>query len=183
MYQDRVEEALSVFQKVSPPPTSVIGGDGSAAIKPRDGAEAKATEEAKDNNVTAWTAIQYDYMAGYLDFYGDDLTRAKAVAAAYSAYPVPKWQQKFREIASQIKEAESVEVMTEAVDKEARDQRMAAAVNKAPSFELEVADGSLVVTHTNIDYVRLLGTLTATTHAVTFPPRAAGDIEVLQNGH
>lgn len=53
--------------------------------------------------------LQYDYLAAYAAFYREDLEAAKAIAAKYVDYPVVRWENRFAEVARQIKEVSGAE--------------------------------------------------------------------------
>lgn len=50
--------------------------------------------------------LQYDYLGGYLALHRGDYQQASQFAAAHVEHPVPRWQQRFAEIATQIAQRE-----------------------------------------------------------------------------
>ena len=60
------------------------------------------------NNFLVTEKIQYDYMQAYLYFYLEQPDKAEEIALEYTNYPVNKWQSKFKNILSQIREIRGV---------------------------------------------------------------------------
>ncbi len=84
--------------------------------------------------------LQYDLMQAYLDFFGGDLARARAIAETYRDHPVPRWRERFREILEQLDEAQGLGTGGEA----------GALLASEPSLELQLVDGRVVVQHANL---------------------------------
>ena len=52
--------------------------------------------------------LQYDYLAAYLCFFTGDLQKARQLAERHQSHPVPHWQQRFKQVLSQLDEAAGV---------------------------------------------------------------------------
>ncbi len=50
------------------------------------------------------TQLQYDYMAAYLAMHREDFGEAESIAKRYLEYPVPRWRDRFAELASQLRQ-------------------------------------------------------------------------------
>lgn len=119
LLQDRVEEALEQFELVTPPTGSIAAAVVAGKPVPPPVHAGGPLAGSVPFAPTPWPALQYDYMAAYMDFYsaGDgrssggaaarsyQLPIAAAVAAAYRDHPVPKWNARFKELAQQLSEA------------------------------------------------------------------------------
>jgi hypothetical protein len=79
------------------------------------------------------TRIQYDYCAAYLDFFGEDPQRARAVAERYADYPVNRWRNSFTALLHQLDEAEGKG--PKLVDAEDRTQRQGQLAANEPGFD------------------------------------------------
>lgn len=128
LLQDRVNEARAVFAAVPAPADSVAarsaparGGAGAGAGAAIGAAVAVGGAGAAGprgaTHSSSWMTLQYDYCAAYLDMFNwaagapapatpaERFPVAAAVAAAYGAYPIPKWAAKFAELASVLEES------------------------------------------------------------------------------
>ena len=163
LLQDRVMDAQAQFAKVPVPPGSVVSG---ARGTPSTVA-ATLTGAALEGQ---WGVLMYDYLAAYLDFFNvDDQPVARAVAAAYAEYPVPKWQRKFAAVAAQLAEADgaggagaaaagedSTLHADAAEDKElAREKQTSALMSSAPSLDIMAEGSGVRVTYSNLSAVSL----------------------------
>ena len=176
-----------------PAPAAARGGGAAAAAA---AAAAASTQAAPLPGAGAanWATLQYDYLAAYLDFFagspaagGTALSGAAAataagrytypvataVAAAYAAYPVPKWADKFAEVAAQLAEAAAAHSSARAggataalgsgasadergASKElSREAQQAKAAAREPSLELAVEGGEAVITYANLAVAQL----------------------------
>ncbi len=79
LLQDRVGEALGLFEQVQP------NGTGTAA------------------------RLQYDYMAAYLAMYASDPDRAATLADPYRQHPVKRWRDLFASVLAQVDEIRGAE--------------------------------------------------------------------------
>jgi hypothetical protein len=52
------------------------------------------------------TRLQYDYCAAYLELFGDEPERARAISARYAEYPVDRWRNAFVTLVHQLTEPE-----------------------------------------------------------------------------
>jgi len=95
---------------------------------------------AKVNAQALPARLQYDLMQAYLDFFGADHARARAIAETYRDHPVPRWRDRFREILAQLDEAEGRGTGLD-------DGSLLAT---EPTLELELVDGRVAVQHGNL---------------------------------
>ena len=97
------------------------------------------------------TAIQYDYMSAYLDFFVENPERAEEIAAKYADYPVGRWQQAFASISSQIAEL-SGDAST-VIDGQARNQTQTVQADSEPTIRLKQEGNQVVLVSKNVDEV------------------------------
>jgi hypothetical protein len=109
LLMDRVPEAMTLFAAVPPPADSVAARTRATAGAAAGAGAASSLAVLAAGRPGNWLGLQYDYCAAYLDLYtgpvedeaplpGTAFPVATAVAAAYAAYPVPKWAAKFAEV-------------------------------------------------------------------------------------
>ncbi|MBI5725512.1 MAG: hypothetical protein HZA50_16260 [Planctomycetes bacterium] len=88
--------------------------------------EAKAQFDAVDPAKLA-TAIQYDYFAAYLGFFGEDVKPVRALAEKYKDYPVDRWRNLFAAVTAQLDELEGKGAkVVDAEDKAQQQAKLAA---------------------------------------------------------
>jgi hypothetical protein len=139
LLQNRIDEAIQHFEKV----------DGAALP----------------------TQLQYDYFDAYLDFYRGRYDRAAEIANRYAAYGVTRWRDLFAQIRLQVsqqvamkegREAPIADVhatdVTDPIQRMLLDARGASQANlavHAPSIDLSIQDGRLILGHQNIDQIEV----------------------------
>ena len=103
------------------------------------------------------TRIQYDYFAGYIDFYSQGLDKAKAIVAQYSEHPVDHWRKAFADMGQQIKEVESGDKPEDqkSTDPEDRDRLIAELANADCSLDVDVEATEVQVDFDNLDSIRV----------------------------
>ncbi len=99
------------------------------------------------------TRMQYDYCAAYLDLFGDDPVRARAIAARYASHPVDRWRNTFAALANQLNEINGDG--PKVVDVENRDQRQGQLAAREPDVQLTIDAQTINLTWQNIETVRL----------------------------
>ena len=149
LIQNRVEEAVANFKRVDR--ASLLTG--------------KETTEAQ---------MQYDYFDAYFAMRTGAWDKAKAIATKYAAYPVPRWNGWFAQIADQLRERETLQgssagnVANKSGDTDTgsdttyrsdaereleggREAALASGAAKLPGLELTSKDGQFWIQHRNID--------------------------------
>lgn len=101
------------------------------------------------------TRLQYDYFTAYLDFFGEDLRKARALAAKYAEYPVDKWRNAFAAIKQQLDEIDGVGVPGKSADPEDRNQQQTQLASTDPNFDFTVEAKQLTINYQNLDSVRV----------------------------
>ena len=173
---DRVDDAQAIFRRVTPPRGSVAAVAAAAATGAPTAptvSSSLGSTPSSSSTAASWCTLQYDYMAAYLDLCGHagvDFPVAAAVAAAYAAYPVPKWAARFAELAQQLGEAagggsgsagrrarpaatdEGTPGVAAELDREAAVSRSAGA---AASLSMRVEGASIILTHVHVPRVTL----------------------------
>jgi hypothetical protein len=99
------------------------------------------------------TRMQYDYCSAYLDFYGDDPLKARAMAMKYVNHPVDRWRNAFASLANQLNEIEGGG--PKIADADDRDQRQGQLAAKEPSVEFTIEAKAINLTWQNLDAVRV----------------------------
>ncbi|MBZ0280734.1 MAG: hypothetical protein K8L97_08325, partial [Anaerolineae bacterium] len=89
------------------------------------------------------TRIQFDYLHAYLCFFTGDVTTARRLAEAHKDEPLPHWQKRFRDVLSQLDEAEG----KTSLPGDAGQQDLAAT---APSLELAVEGRQVRIDYKNL---------------------------------
>jgi hypothetical protein len=97
--------------------------------------------------------LQYDYVAAYADFYGENAGAARAIAEKYKNYPVDRWRKLFEGVIAQADEIEGKEAGV--VDKEDRNQQQNALATTEPTLELKVEAKNIVLAYRNVEEVRV----------------------------
>ncbi|MCG8652851.1 MAG: hypothetical protein MI861_23630 [Pirellulales bacterium] len=116
--------------------------------------------------------LQYDYVDAYLALHQEHFDRADRLAAKYTAHPIPRWQNRFGQLAAQLNQRRSLH-RTErlvSVDKEARDpitegsgdlsvidrqQRQQLASQEQPEVIVRVEGNSLRIDHRRAEEVTI----------------------------
>jgi hypothetical protein len=116
------------------------------------------TEEALDHfsridGERLESKIQLDYLRAYLEFFGDEPARARAIADRYADHPVDRWRNRFAEIAVYLDEAEGRR--RDRTESEIREQRLAELAGRAPSLEAVVDGARLRLAHDNLAACRV----------------------------
>lgn len=93
--------------------------------------------------------LQYDYMKAYASLYREDLTTARTLATQYAGHPVPRWQQRFANLANQLGELDGMGALT--ANDENRQQAQDQLAATEPSLELQVEAQEITVTYANLD--------------------------------
>eukprot|EP00026_Physarum_polycephalum_P000173 Phypoly_transcript_00173.p1 GENE.Phypoly_transcript_00173~~Phypoly_transcript_00173.p1 ORF type:complete len:2045 (+),score=409.17 Phypoly_transcript_00173:110-6244(+) len=129
LLQDRVDEALKYFNQIT------------------SGDVTKHTSEFQ---------IQYDYMAAYFDLYNENPTKAPVIAAKYINYPVPRWNNLFKDIRDKIASINDTSIIVgeaakggeEGID---RDREQAEHVQTEPGLSFSVESKKITINYDNID--------------------------------
>jgi hypothetical protein len=100
---------------------------------------------AKVDPTAASTKLQYDYLAAYTCFFTGDTARARTLAERHRDHPVPHWQQRFRQVLTQLGE----------IGGAAPIDPLDAAVAAAPSLELTVTDDAVTIDHRDLERCEL----------------------------
>ena len=59
---------------------------------------------AKIDRGSVTTEVQYDYVDAYLSMHGEQYDHADKIAARHIEHPIPRWQSRFRTLASQLEQ-------------------------------------------------------------------------------
>ncbi|MFY9341935.1 MAG: hypothetical protein WAT39_05575 [Planctomycetota bacterium] len=86
--------------------------------------------------------LQYDYLAAWTCFFTGDVQRARTLAQRHQDHPVLHWQQRFRDVLTQLDAAAG---RSGAGDEPTTDQAA-----QAPSLELAIADRTVNIAHRNL---------------------------------
>eukprot|EP01121_Diplochlamys_sp_Union-15-3_P001556 TRINITY_DN1133_c0_g3_i2.p1 TRINITY_DN1133_c0_g3~~TRINITY_DN1133_c0_g3_i2.p1 ORF type:complete len:297 (+),score=63.52 TRINITY_DN1133_c0_g3_i2:112-1002(+) len=124
--QDRIKEARETFGKVK-----LVGK------------EAEPDTEMR---------LQYDYLASYLDFFGQDLKVARSIVPKYKDYPVDKWNKLFLEVANKLKEVDEGS-KTEVADILARDQKQTKLAEAEPNLDIHIEAKKITLDYQNLSSV------------------------------
>ncbi len=109
--------------------------------------EALASFARVDRAELPWD-LQYDYMRAYLDFFSEEHALARGIAERYRDYPVKRWRGMFREVLSQLDEAQGA--APEGGDPDDRTQRQTALAASEPALELTVEARRVTVGYQNL---------------------------------
>lgn len=99
------------------------------------------------------TKMQYDYCAAYLDFFTDDHSKARSIAAKYVDHPVDRWRQTFAAISAQLDEAEGKEVKR--INDEDRNQQQTQLAATEPNFDVTIEGRQIQIDYQNLKSVRV----------------------------
>ena len=133
LIQDRIEEALALFKKVSP----------------KDFAGKKGQS----------LSIQYDYLQWYFDIlvgYDSGFKVAREVWKKYEDYPVITWRMLFNEIIDQLKEFDGIEEHDSDIDLEDIDKKkenLKKSKKLEPTLDFNIEDKKWNIDYTNIESV------------------------------
>ena len=95
------------------------------------------------------TALQYDYLRAYMDFFSNDHAVARGIAENYRQYPVERWRLMFLDVLNQLDEAEGRG--TRAGDPEDRTQSQTELAATEPSLDLKVESRSVTLGYQNLE--------------------------------
>jgi hypothetical protein len=93
--------------------------------------------------------LQYDYMRAYLDFFTPAHAVARSIAEQYRDHPVARWRDRFRDVLSQLDEAEGKNVVAGGPGDRTRNQTALAATE--PALELAVEGRRIALRHKNLE--------------------------------
>ena len=99
------------------------------------------------------TAMQYDLVASYLDFYSADLKIARGIVEKYKDHPVDRWRTTFAAISKQLDQVQGKVV--DVADKDDRDQTQAMLAATAPNFDFNVEAKKINLTYQNLQQVKI----------------------------
>jgi hypothetical protein len=99
--------------------------------------------------------LQYDYFTAYLDFFGEDLRKARALAAKYADHPVDKWRNAFAAIKLQLDEIDGIGPPGKSADPEDRNQQQTQLASTDPNFDFTIEARQITINHQNLDSVRV----------------------------
>jgi hypothetical protein len=95
------------------------------------------------------TRLQYDYMKAYVSLYEENLEQAASIAKAYAEYPVPRWRNRFVNLANQLKEVSGAgALVADAKDREQTQNQLAAT---EPALDLKVEARRIELAYQNLD--------------------------------
>ncbi len=104
--------------------------------------EALASFAKVDANKVA-TKVQYDYLAAYLCFFTGETAKARTLAEDHKDHPVLHWQQRFRNVLTQLDEAAGKTTT-------ATGEPTADLAATAPALELQITERTIAVAHKNL---------------------------------
>ncbi len=109
--------------------------------------------------------LQRDYLAAYLALHRGDLNTAGEIAQARAAHPVPRWRERFAELATHLQQFRDLNAGTELVSEKPsgqavapaaadlaiidRQRRQADAAHQQPSIQLASEGRQIRITHRN----------------------------------
>jgi len=96
--------------------------------------------------------LQYDAMSAYVDFYTDEPSRARSIAAAYRDYPVAPWRDTF---AAMIRKLDEIEGRAPPPGGPRDDASMESLADAAPTLDLDVAGRTVRVAARNVERCEL----------------------------
>ena len=99
------------------------------------------------------TTMQYDYFRAYLAFYQEDVETAGEIAERYVNHEVPRWNNAFANVRSQVKEIRGGGV--EVVDDQDRTQAQTQLASSDPTFEFDVESKQVHLRYQNISEVQV----------------------------
>ena len=99
------------------------------------------------------TALQYDLVASYIDFYNADPKIARGIAEKHKDHPVDRWRNTFNAISKQLDEVQGKVV--DVADKDDRDQNQSKLAATDPNFDFNVEAKRINMTYQNLKQVRV----------------------------
>jgi hypothetical protein len=108
---------------------------------------------ARVNRDAVATAMQYDYCAAYLKFFGDEPEQARAIAANYAAHPVDRWRNTFAAIVAQLDEAAGKSPGV--IDPESRDQQQGQLAVTEPNVDFTIENRTIRVNYQHLSSVQV----------------------------
>jgi hypothetical protein len=99
--------------------------------------------------------LQADYLRSYAALYQEQPAEAGRIAAAYAAYPVDRWRERFGQIAAQVAEIEGAAAQPARPVAEDREAQQAALAATEANFELKAEGRNVTLDYRNLDRVRL----------------------------
>ncbi|OQR99583.1 hypothetical protein ACHHYP_05542 [Achlya hypogyna] len=102
-------------------------------------------------DATAVPALQYDYMAAYLAFFGTDAAfpAARAAVTKYAAYPDARWRSRFDAVGAQLAALDALGQRAVAADSKADDVGIALTVHRD---RVEITQKGRRVTHADVRF-------------------------------
>ncbi len=97
--------------------------------------------------------LQYDYCAAYLDLFGEEPQKARAIASRYAKHPVDRWRNVFNAILNQLNEGDGKGPLV--ADAEDRSQRQGQLAATEPGFDFTLDGGKINLTWQNLHNVRV----------------------------
>lgn len=101
------------------------------------------------------TKVQHDYFTCYADFYDNDLAGARAVAAKYADFPVPRWKTLFADVTAQLDEIEGKAAKPLEGSKPDREKQQSQLASTEPGFEFKVENKTISLAWSNLKEVTL----------------------------
>lgn len=95
------------------------------------------------------TKVQYDYLSAYLCFFTGDMQKARRIATAHEDHVAMHWRKRFREVLTQLDEAEGK------TRPQAEEQTPANLAATAPALELAVEGRNVAVSYKNLSEVEV----------------------------
>ena len=108
---------------------------------------------AKVDSKKVTTALQYDLVASYVDFYNADPKIARGIAEKHKDHPVDRWRNTFAAISKQLDEVQGKVV--DVADKDDRDQAQGKLASTDPNFDFNVEAKRINMTYQNLKQVRV----------------------------
>lgn len=117
--QERIDETIKLFQKI------------------------------KTKDVQKSCALQYDYLAAYLDVYTGhpDYKVSREIAKKYLDYPVLSWKKLFTDLSNQLREYDGVEVEKHAQVEDAELSKNIKASIGEQTFSFELDQSTIILTY------------------------------------
>jgi len=97
--------------------------------------------------------LQHDYFTAYFDFFSEQPTVARDIAARYADYPVDRWRDAFVNITTQLDELEGG--AAKVVDKENRDQQQTQLAATEPGLDFKVESKKVKISYQNLKQVKV----------------------------
>lgn len=107
----------------------------------------EAFAEIDPNGIEA--RVQYDYLSAYLCFFTGDTQKARRIASTHQDHVAMHWRKRFREVLTQLDEAEGK------ARPQAEEQTPATLAATAPALELAVEGRDVAVSYKNLSEVEV----------------------------